>query len=129
MATFVSRIRYELLPLATVQLPREFPWWGLLVCLLGKSPTESRGGLSLGDDTRGGLEHDRRGLWAAGVLLLLVGLVGVLALSGPDMPRMRARQRSALRPRSTGRTCSLLMELESRAMSSSHSPTRAMRSL
>src|SRR5918994_3853788 len=110
MATFVSRIRYELLPLATVQLPREFPWWGLLVCLLGKSPTESRGGLSLGDDTRGELQTmNRRALWAAGVLLLVVGLVGVLALSGPDMPRTRARQRSALRPRSTGRTCSPTM--------------------
>jgi hypothetical protein len=48
---------------------------------VGKSPTERRGGLSLGDDTRGGgLERmNRRGLWAAGVLLL-VGLVGVLAI-------------------------------------------------
>jgi hypothetical protein len=36
----VSKTRYELLPLATVQLPREFPWWGLLVCLVGKSPKE-----------------------------------------------------------------------------------------
>jgi hypothetical protein len=36
---------------------------------------------SLGDDTRGGLERmNRRGLWAAGVLLLVVGLVGVLAI-------------------------------------------------
>jgi hypothetical protein len=36
---------------------------------------------SLGDDTRGGLERmNRRGLWAAGVVLLLVGLVGVLAI-------------------------------------------------
>jgi hypothetical protein len=36
---------------------------------------------SLGDDTRGGLQRmNRRGLWAAGVLLLVVGLVGVLAI-------------------------------------------------
>jgi hypothetical protein len=36
---------------------------------------------SLGDDTRGGLERmNRRGLWAVGVLLLVVGLVGVLAI-------------------------------------------------
>jgi hypothetical protein len=36
---------------------------------------------SLGDDTRGGLERmNRRGLWAAGVVLLLVGLVGVLSI-------------------------------------------------
>jgi hypothetical protein len=36
---------------------------------------------SLGDDTRGGLERmNGRGLWAAGVVLLVVGLVGVLAI-------------------------------------------------
>jgi hypothetical protein len=46
----------------------------------GKEP--HRGGEdSLGDDTRGGLQRmNRRGLWAAGVVLLVVGLVGVLAI-------------------------------------------------
>jgi len=50
---------------------------------VGKSPRERRGGLSLGDDTRGGgLERmNRRGLWAAGVvgILLVVG-AGVLTV-------------------------------------------------
>jgi hypothetical protein len=46
----------------------------------GKEPHRA-GEDSLGDDTRGGLERmNRRGLWAAGVLLLVVGVVGVLTI-------------------------------------------------
>jgi hypothetical protein len=80
MATFVSRIRYQLLRLATVQLPRELSMVGPVSMPRGKEP--HRGGEdSLGDDTRGGLQRmNRRGLWAAGVVLLVVGLVGVLAI-------------------------------------------------
>ena len=69
----------------------------------------------------------RRGLWAACVVLL-VGLVGVLAI-GAGYAKDESAPRSARRPRSTGRICSPLMELKSRAMISSRSPTPAMRSL
>src|SRR5829696_1223593 len=80
MATFVSRIRYQLLRLATVQLPRELSMVGPVSMPRGKKP-HSGGEDSLGDDTRGGLQRmNRRGLWAAGVVLLVVGLVGVLAI-------------------------------------------------
>src|ERR671911_896800 len=80
MATFVSRIRYQLLRLATVQLPRELSIVAPVSMPREKEPQRVLPS-SLGDDTRGGLQRmNRRGLWAAGVVLLLVGLVGVLAI-------------------------------------------------
>src|SRR5215212_2372285 len=53
--------------------------WGLLLCLLGKSPTELRGGLSGRRHTRR-TTMNRKGLWAACVVLILL-VVGAGALT------------------------------------------------
>src|SRR5215207_3555208 len=54
--------------------------WGLLLCLLGKSPTELRGGLSGRRHTRRRTTMNRKGLWAACVVLILL-VVGAGALT------------------------------------------------
>jgi hypothetical protein len=53
---------------------------GLLLCLLGKSPTERRGGLSGRRHTRRRTTMNRKGLWAACVILILL-VVGAGALT------------------------------------------------
>jgi hypothetical protein len=53
---------------------------GLLLCLLGKSPTERRGGLSGRRHTRRRTPMNRKGLWAACVILILL-VVGAGALT------------------------------------------------
>jgi hypothetical protein len=51
MATFVARIRYELLRLATFQLPREFPCVALVVYLVVAMDNPFRGELSVYPET------------------------------------------------------------------------------
>ena len=77
---------------------------------------------------------NRKGLWAGGVALILLVVVGAAALlttdgAGYAKDEDDSAGRSALMPRSRGRICSPLMELKSREMSSSRSPTPAMWSL
>jgi hypothetical protein len=54
--------------------------WGLLLCLLGKSLTESRAGLSGRRHSMRRTTMNRTGLWAAGVVLILL-VVGAGALT------------------------------------------------